>query len=240
MSGRMQNRVTLVTGGTGQLGRHVVTRCLDEGARVHVPVFDPGEADSLREHLGDRHDRATLHLEGDLTDAARVDGIMSDIRQAEGRSVEILLNLAGGFEMSAVEETRPEAWHRLWQMNATTAFLVSRAAVGPMKEAGWGRIVSVSAQPALEGGRAGVGAYAAAKSAVLTVTRTLALEGRERGVTANALVPTVIDTPQNREAMPGADTSRWLPPDEVAGVIAFLASDEARIVNGAAVTLDLG
>ena len=247
MSHRLEERVTLITGGTGQLGRHVVARCLSEGAHVHVPVFDPDEGDLLESHLGREEalpgtarDRLTLHDRGDLTDPDRVQAIFRAVKEAEGRSVEVLFNLAGGFEMAPVEETDPGTWERLWQMNVTTAFLCSRAAFPGMKERGWGRIANVSALPAVERGQAGLSAYGAAKAAVLNLTLSLSREGVDEGITVNAVLPSIIDTPENREAMPDADTSTWIPPAEVAGVLAFLASDEARVVNGAALTLTLG
>jgi NAD(P)-dependent dehydrogenase (short-subunit alcohol dehydrogenase family) len=162
------------------------------------------------------------------------------VKEAEGRSVEILFNLAGGFEMAPVEETEPGTWERLWQMNVTTAFLCSRTAFPGMKKQGWGRAVNVSALPAVERGQAGLSAYGAAKAAVLNLTGSLSREGVEEGITVNAVLPSIIDTPENREAMPDADTSTWLPPQEIAGVLVFLAADEARVVNGAALTLTLG
>jgi NAD(P)-dependent dehydrogenase (short-subunit alcohol dehydrogenase family) len=247
MSQRLKERVTLITGGTGQLGRHVVARALAEGARVHVPVFDPDEGELLRSHLDHGEGlpegasaRLTLHDDGDLTDPDRVEAIFQAAEEREGRGVEILFNLAGGFEMAPVEETDPGSWERLWQMNATTAFLCSRAAFPGMKEGGWGRIVNVSALPAVERGQAGLSAYGAAKAAVLNLTQSLSREGVGKGITVNAVLPSIIDTAENREAMPDADTSTWIPPEEVAGVLAFLASDQARVVNGAALTLTLG
>jgi NAD(P)-dependent dehydrogenase (short-subunit alcohol dehydrogenase family) len=237
---RSEGRIALVTGGAGALGRSVVERFLEEGANVHVPVFAEDEIAGLRRHLGTAGEAVTFHRNGDLTDVEKVATIFAAVREAEGRGPEILLNLAGGFHSSPLEETDPGLWHRMWQMNATTAFLTSRAAFPEMKERGWGRILNVSAFPALDRGRKGLSAYGAAKAAVLNLTQTLAREGAGHGITANAIVPSTIDTPANREAMPDADTSAWLPPEEMAGVLAFLASDEARLVTGAAVTLTLG
>jgi NAD(P)-dependent dehydrogenase (short-subunit alcohol dehydrogenase family) len=237
---RSEGRIALVTGGAGALGRSVVERFLEEGAKVHVPVFAEDEIAGLRRHLGTAGEAVTFHRNGDLTDVEKVATIFAAVREAEGRGPEILLNLAGGFHSSPLEETDPGLWHRMWQMNATTAFLTSRAAFPEMKERGWGRILNVSAFPALDRGRKGLSAYGAAKAAVLNLTQTLAREGAGHGITANAIVPSTIDTPANREAMPDADTSAWLPPEEMAGVLAFLASDEARLVTGAAVTLTLG
>jgi NAD(P)-dependent dehydrogenase (short-subunit alcohol dehydrogenase family) len=237
---RSEGRIALVTGGTGALGRPVVERFLEEGAKVHVPVFAEDEISGFRRHLGTAAEAVVFHRDGDLTDPEKVAAIFSSIKESEGRGPEILLNLAGGFDSSPIEETEPGLWQRMWQMNATTAFLTSRAAFPEMKEGGWGRILNVSAFPALDRGRKGLSAYGAAKAGVLNLTQTLAREGAGHGITANAIVPSTIDTPANREAMPDADTSTWLPPEEMAGVLAFLASEEARLVTGAAITLTLG
>ena len=233
-------RLALVTGGTGQLGRHVVDRLLREGMRVHVPVLNDREAEDARGHREAKAPAVTFHPHADLTDAAAVDAVYGAIVEREGRSPEILLNLAGGFAGAPVEETDPGTWDHLWKMNASTAFLCSRAAFPGMKAAHWGRIVNVSAMPALDRGKATLSAYGAAKSAVLSLTHTLAREGVRHGITVNAILPSIIDTPSNRAAMPGADTSTWLPPERIAEVIAFLVSDEAGIVNGAAIPLTLG
>ncbi len=232
--------MVLITGGTGDLGQWVVEAFLAQGDRVHVPVFAPGEAEGLRERLGDRAHRVRFHMEADLTRPESVRGVFEAV-EAEGEGPPlVLLNLAGGFTMAPLEETEPHAWDRMWRMNATTAFLCARQGFPGMREAGWGRIVNVSAFPALELGSPGLSAYGAAKAAVLNLTRTLAREGVEDGITVNAVLPSIIDTPGNRSSMPDQDRSTWLDPSEIAGVFRFLASEEARIVNGSALTLTLG
>jgi NAD(P)-dependent dehydrogenase (short-subunit alcohol dehydrogenase family) len=240
MAKRLQDRVTLITGGTGQLGRPVVRTFLAEGARVHVPVFAPEERELLGDHLGDAVAAVRFHDEGDLTDPDRVGRIVQAVEREEGRAVEVLLNLAGGFTMAPLEETGPGDWERMWKINATTAFLCSRGVIPGMRAAGWGRIVNVSAHPAVDRGQKGLTAYGAAKAGVLNLTQTLAKEVVADGITVNAVLPSIIDTPENREAMPEADTSTWIPPGEIAGIMAFLASDEARTVNGTALILTLG
>ncbi len=235
-----QGRVALVTGGAGQLGRHVVDRLLRESHHLHVPIFDERERAELQEFLGPRSDRVRFHANGDLTDPKVVSALFETVREEEGRHAEILLNLAGGFAMAPIEETDPDTWTKLWQMNATTAFLSSRAAFPGMKEGRWGRIVNVSAFPALDRGQEGLSAYGAAKAAVLNLTQTLFREGVAHGITVNAVLPSIIDTAPNREAMPDADTSTWIHPREIGAVIAFLVSEDAGTVNGAAVPLTLG
>jgi NAD(P)-dependent dehydrogenase (short-subunit alcohol dehydrogenase family) len=236
---RLDGLSALVTGGGGALGRHVVKRFLEAGARVHVPVFEPEEKEELGDFLGDGAAAVQFHSDADLTDPGTVSRIMGAIEGPERPGPDILLNLAGGFAMMPVEETSPDDWHRMLDMNATTAFLCSRGAFPAMRARGRGRIVNVSALPALEGGDAGMAAYAAAKAAVLNLTRTLSREGVEHRITVNAVLPSIIDTPANRKAMPEADTSAWIPPSEIAAICHFLATDQARVLTGAALTLRL-
>lgn len=233
-------RVALVTGGTGHLGQHVVRKLLGDGHTVHVPVRGPSGASDLGRDGDPPAERLHLHTDTDLTRPEAVAATFSRIDEMAGGGPDILLNLAGGFSMAPLEETEPRTWDRMWATNATTAFLCSRAAFPRMAERGWGRIVNVSAFPALDRGAAGLSAYGAAKAAVLNLTQTLAREGREHGITVNAILPSIIDTPANRAAQPSADTSTWLPPVEIAEVIAFLISDRAHIVSGGAIPLTLG
>ena len=228
----LSGRTALVTGGSGALGRAVVKIFRDAGAQVHVPVFDPDEIPGLEAFLDGDLARVHLHRNVDLARPEGVDRLFEDLPP-----VEVVANLAGGFAMAPVEETEPATWERMFRMNATTAFLVSRAAFPAMRAAGFGRILTVSAFPAVDRGAAGMTAYGAAKAAVLNLTQALAREGAEHGITANAVLPSIIDTEANREAMPRADRSRWLQPEEIARVLRFLASEEGGIVTGAAVPL---
>ncbi len=229
----LEGRTALVTGGTGGLGRAVVRTFLAEGAQVHVPVFDEAEIPALEAHLGDAIHAVHLHRDANLTDPDSVADLFRALPP-----VHLAANLAGGFAMAKVEDTEPGTWARMLAMNATSAFLVSRAAFPAMREARWGRILTVSARPALDRGASGMSAYGAAKAAVLNLTQTLAREGAPHGITANAILPTIIDTPGNREAMPDADRSNWLDPSDIARVLVFLASPAGGIVNGAALPLE--
>lgn len=234
----LEGRVAILTGGTGALGRTVTRHFAGAGARVHVPWIVPEEVETFRSELGDLASGVTLHRT-DLTDPGEVEALVRACVEREGR-LDILANLAGGFVYAPIEETSPETWQRMLEMNATTCFLCCRAAAPAMRRQGRGRIINVSARPAVLRGAAGMSAYAASKAAVLKLTQSLAEELAPDGITVNAIVPSIIDTPANRAAMPDADRSRWLPPEEIARVIAFLASDDARTVTGAAVTLSLG
>jgi NAD(P)-dependent dehydrogenase (short-subunit alcohol dehydrogenase family) len=230
----LAGRTALVTGGTGGVGRAVVKCFLEAGAKVQVPVFAEEEIPALEGYLGDAVHAVEIHRGVDLGDPGSVETLFS----ALSAPPQIVANVAGGFAMAVVEETEPESWERMLRMNATTAFLVSRAAFPAMREGGFGRILNVSARPALEGGAKEMGAYGASKAAVLNLTRALAREGGPLGITANAVVPTILDTPGNRDAMPGADRSTWIPPMALARVFRFLASAEGGVVNGAAIPLE--
>lgn len=229
--------VVVVTGGAGALGRAVVEELLESGREVHVPWFTTEERDRLLDRV-DETDH--LHVvEADLSDPERVEDFFGGVREASGR-LDALCNLAGGFTMAPVEKTAPAAWERMMTMNATTAFLCSRSAVPMMRDAGGGAIVNVTALPAVDRGAAKMSAYAASKSAVLSLTRSLSKELRRDGIRVNAVAPEIIDTPANREAMPDADRSTWLAPSEIARVLRFLVSEGSAVVTGSVLTLMKG
>lgn len=236
MSLRLEGRIAIVTGGTGALGRAVVRRLLAAGARVHTTWRTEAEVHELEQYLGREAGKVTLH-EADLTREKRVREIADGIAREDGR-LDILCNIAGGFAGATLRDTTLALWERMLATNATAAFVACRAATRHMQERRYGRIVNVAAAPALERGAPGMSAYAASKAAVLSLTYSLAKELGSDGITVNAIVPSVLDTPQNRDAMPDADRSVWLQPDEVAEVVGFLVSDAAAIVTGTAVNLE--
>lgn len=241
-------RVVVVTGGTGGLGRWIVRRFAADGNPVHVPVRDGSGAPDPIRALPDDPDpdggapegaeNVTLHA-CDVTDEEEVDAFLHGVMDREGR-LDVLVNGVGGFAMAPVVETEPGSWRRMMELNATSAFLCSRSAAAFMTEARWGRIVNVASMPALEPGSPGMAAYGAAKTALVHLTRSLSEEVVEDGVTVNAVAPTVIDTPANRDAMPDADRQTWIHPREIADVVAFLTSDAAEIVTGSVLTLSRG
>ena len=148
--------------------------------------------------------------------------------------IDVLCNIAGGFRMGApVHQTQDADWDFLFDVNARSVLYMARAVVPLMLEAGAGKIVNVGAYSA-QRGLARMGAYCAAKDAVIRLTEAMAAELREKNINVNCVLPTIIDTPENRAAMPNADPSRWVAPEDLANVIAFLASDGARAIHGAA------
>ena len=148
--------------------------------------------------------------------------------------LDVLCNIAGGFRMGpAIHETPDEDWNFLFDINARTLLHTARAVVPHMIERGGGRIVNVGAFAAQKG-VAAMGAYVASKGTVIRMTESMAAELREKGINVNCVLPTIIDTPENRAAMPKADPARWVAPGDLANAIAFLASPGARAIHGAA------
>ena len=165
----------------------------------------------------------------DLLDPASVQAAMKKLDR-----VDVLCNIAGGFRMGApVHETSDKDWNFLFDLNVRTVLNMSRAVVPMMLKAGGGKIVNVGAFAAQKGA-ANMGAYIASKAAVIRLTESMAAELREKNINVNCVLPTIIDTPANRAAMPDADPRRWVAPEALADVIAFLCSDAARAIHGAA------
>jgi NAD(P)-dependent dehydrogenase (short-subunit alcohol dehydrogenase family) len=224
------DRVVLVTGAAGNLGRVVATTF---GARGATVVAIDQRAEGLAAALGGESDRLAF-APADLLDQAATTACVERAIGRFGR-VDVLCNVAGGFRMGEpVHETTDATWRFLFDVNARTMLHAVRAVVPHMLAQGRGKIVNVGAHSA-QRGLAEMGAYCAAKATVIRLTESMAAELRERGVNVNCVLPATIDTPDNRAAMPGADSTRWVPPEDLANVILFLASDAARAVHGAAV-----
>ncbi|SPA41205.1 Putative short-chain dehydrogenases/reductase (SDR) family protein [Cupriavidus taiwanensis] len=214
----------LVTGARGNLGRAVARAFAQAGARV--VLLD--RHDAPLPEAGSGH----LALQADLLDADSLAKAIGDAVQACGR-IDVVCNLAGGFAMgTGIHETSPADWNRLFDMNVGTVLNMARAVVPHMLSAGGGAIVNVGANSAARG-LAQMGAYCASKDALARVTESMAAELRDQGIRVNAVLPSILDTPENRQAMPDADSSRWVGLDALADVIVFLASDAARAVHGA-------
>ena len=217
-----RNRTVLITGAAGNLGRAVAEQFRERGANL-----------VLVDRAGAAPQDAGLFVQADLLDQAQVDAAVKQALARFGR-IDALANLAGGFRMGPpVHETSDRDWNFLLDLNARTVLHMARAVVPAMLAQGGGSIVNVGAFAAQKG--AGhMAAYTASKAAVIRLTESMAAELREKNINVNCVLPTIIDTPENRAAMPDADPARWVAPRDLARVIAFLASDEARAVHGAA------
>jgi NAD(P)-dependent dehydrogenase (short-subunit alcohol dehydrogenase family) len=221
----MTDRTVMLTGAAGNLGRAVASAFAAAGDHLVLLDLKPGA-------LPD-NDRQ-LYIAANLLDAQSVQAAVDRAVQRFKR-VDVLCNIAGGFRMgSPVHETSDQDWNFLLDINARTLLNMSRAVVPLMLKAGGGKIVNIGAFAAQKG-VAQMGAYVASKSAVIRLTETMAAELREKNINVNCVLPTIIDTPENRAAMPKADPQRWVAPQDLAQVIVFLASEAARAIHGAAV-----
>ncbi|MGQ9717895.1 MAG: SDR family oxidoreductase [Anaerolineae bacterium] len=226
-------RVVMVTGAAGNLGSAVARAFRAAGAHLVLVDRAPDRLPVLFPDLADSPDHY-LVTSVDLTNADAAEEVVAESLRRLGR-MDVLVHTVGGYRGGRpVHETDLETWQALFDLNVRTALTVTRAVVPVMVARGAGRIVYVAARAGLEGGKH-MAAYSAAKSALIRLTESLAAELRGTGVTVNCVLPSTIDTPQNRAAMPKADPARWVKPEAIADVILFLASDAARAVHGAAI-----
>lgn len=214
----LSGKKVVITGANGALGRVVAEVAQRKGATVvSLDIAWPA---------GDVKDGSRFAV--DLCDAEATAKTFAQIGPFDA-----LFNLAGGFDMGpAVHEITDEQWNFLYRMNVVTLQNSVRAAVPVLLTRGRGAIVNVGALGALKG-QANMGAYGASKSVVMRYTESMSAELKAKGINVNAVLPSIIDTARNRSDMPGADYSKWVTPEELANVICFLASDEARAVHGA-------
>ncbi|MFW5949785.1 MAG: SDR family oxidoreductase [archaeon] len=224
-----EDSVVLITGATGALGSATVEAFLEGGATVAAADVVPPDADDSL--LAIDHDRLSTHV-ADFTEEDAVERVVSDVIDDHGR-LDALVSVAGTWRGGTpIEETDVETFELLFAVNLRTAFLSAKHTLPHLRETS-GSIVTVSARSSLEGG-SGDGPYRASKAGVRLLTDSIAAEN-EGSVRANSIMPNVIDTPANREAMPDADHDSWTDPADIADVIKFLCSDGADPISGAAI-----
>lgn len=225
-----ENKVVVITGADGNLGRAVAAAFARAGASLVLVGLHQAK---LAEVFGEAQaNTRQLLVAADLT---RQDGAADVAAQAIARfgRIDVLCNLAGGFRMGPpVHATPAEDWDFLFSLNVRSALHMAQAIVPGMLAQGSGKIVNVGAFAAARG-VAAMGAYTASKSALARITEAMSGELREQGINVNCVLPTIIDTPENRAAMPDADPARWVAPDDLAAAILFLASEQARAIHGA-------
>ena len=225
--------MVIVGGAAGILGRAVAQAFHAAGATLVLLDRSPDRLSALFPELAD----SSQHLLIGSVDATDPESVGQAVRAALDRygHIDVLTNTIGGYRAGTpVHETPLQTLDFLLDLNARTAFILSRAVVPVMLEQGSGKIIHTSARAALAG-RAKSAAYSISKSAVVRLVESMGAELKHQGINVNCVLPGTIDTPQNREAMPRADHGRWVPPEAIADVILFLASDAARAVNGAAI-----
>jgi NAD(P)-dependent dehydrogenase (short-subunit alcohol dehydrogenase family) len=216
----------IVTGGTGALGSVVASRLMNKGIRVAIPVR-PGARGEAPPNEGE----LMFRRESDITSESGAAAFVQAARERFG-GVTILVNCAGGYAGGEkIGEVSAATFDEMLSANLRTAFLMSGAVLPLMRAANRGRIISIAAMAALSPS-ASRGPYAIAKRGVVTLTETIAEEVKGTGITANAIAPGIIVTAANRASMPSADIKRWVTPEEIASLVLFLCSDDARSISG--------
>lgn len=229
----LKDKAVIITGAVGNLGQAVARRVQAQGGRT---ILVDRSSERLQKTYNELKgsDRHWLAGDVDMTDPKAVNAMAAEAHKRFER-LDGLVNTVGGFRGGKpVHETDLAEWDFMYDINVRTALHACRAVIPYMLQAGSGRIINIASRNAFQGSP-NYAAYSAAKTAVLRLTESLAGEMKTRGITVNCIVPGTIDTPQNRKDMPKADFSTWVPPEDLANVIAFLLSDEARSVTGAAV-----
>jgi NAD(P)-dependent dehydrogenase (short-subunit alcohol dehydrogenase family) len=225
-----KDQTVLITGAAGNLGRAVAAAFAGAGANL---VLIDLKDDALKS-IATKGASGVLAQRADLADPASIAAAVDAAIKRFGR-IDALCNLAGGFHMGEkVHEIPADKWDFMMELNAGSVLRMSNAVVPHMLKAGGGRIVNIGANSALSG-KAEMGAYIASKSAVIRLTETMAAELRGHNINVNCVLPSIIDTPQNRAAMPKADPAKWVAPEALADVLLFLCSPAARAIHGAAI-----
>ena len=226
-------KVVLVAGGTGGLGRAVSLAFLEEDAKVIVTYREQKELDALKSEAGANGSKIEGH-HVDVTDETAVRQLFAEVLAERGR-LDALVNAVGAYAGGVnLWELETKVFDQMIALNLRSGYALSRAAIPAMLKQKHGAIVNIASKAALDHG-AGAAAYAASKAAALALMDSLAAEVNGTGVRVNSILPSIIDTEANRKAMPSADFAKWPKPQEIARVILFLCSDDARVIHGAAV-----
>jgi NAD(P)-dependent dehydrogenase (short-subunit alcohol dehydrogenase family) len=224
----VKDKIVLVTGATGGLGRYVTQAFLDSGAKVVGTSPKIQSADFSGPNF--------TAIPAELSSFNRAKDLIEKI-VARFHRLDVLVHTVGGFAGGqSVADTDDTTFQRMMDLNLNSLFHVLRATISVLRTGGSGRIIAIGSRAALEPG-AGVGAYSASKAAMLSLMKTVALENSDAGVTANVILPGTMDTPANRSAMPGADFSKWVQPANVASLVLWLAGDAGKEVTGAAIPI---
>jgi NAD(P)-dependent dehydrogenase (short-subunit alcohol dehydrogenase family) len=229
----MNDKVVLVTGGAGNLGQAVTRTFLQAGARVAVPFYKTDQSSAL-DPLVAEYGAKFFPFALDLTTERGAEAAIRQVIEWGGR-LSSVAHLVGGYAGGvSLADTSLELWNRMVELNMTSTFLVTRFAVPKLLESGGGSFVFVSSRAAFEA-RKNRAAYAATKAGLVSFAKAVAEEYGAEGIRSNVIIPDTIDTPANRKMMPNADPSRFVSADSIAKVILFLASDQSRAINGAAI-----
>jgi NAD(P)-dependent dehydrogenase (short-subunit alcohol dehydrogenase family) len=233
MGATFDAKVVLVAGGTGGLGRAVALAFLAEGARVVVTYRAKEEFDALKNASGKNESNLEGHVV-DITDEIAVRQLVEKI-VGKYRRLNAMVNTVGGYAGGTkLWDLETKVFDQMLALNLRAGYTLSRAVARAMLKEGRGAIVNVAAKAAFDHG-GGAAAYAASKSAAVALMDSLAADLKGTGVRVNSILPSIIDTEANRKAMPTADFSQWPKPEDIARVILFLCSEDARVIHGAAI-----
>lgn len=226
-------KVVLVTGGSGGLGIEVGHAFLKTGASLVLTYYSDNSLPILKSKIGDSLKNVVL-LRGDFKREEDSKTLVSEVLKKFGK-IDVLANVVGGYIAGKpVTEIAEKEWDEMMTLNLKTAFLLSKHVVAQMIKQGSGKVIHVAARPGLKGTGYDA-AYVASKSGVLRLVESLSEEVKAKGINVNCILPSIIDTEENRIAMPGADYAKWVKPSEIAKVILFLSSDDSKPINGAAI-----
>ncbi len=226
-----KDKVVVITGGTGGLGSAVTSAFLQAGAKVFVTYRSEQEFDALKASVN-----AHAALTGIKTNVLDEASVKAMVQQAArfGR-LEVLVNLVGGYWGGVpIAEMSLEQWNKMIDLNLKSAFLCCKHVLPLMMQQNAGRIINIGSKGGLQGGE-GISAYGASKAGLINFTLSLAAEGKRHNITANTVIPGIIDTPANRQAIPGANFDEWVKPEALARIILFLSSEEAQAITGATI-----
>ncbi|NJK38851.1 MAG: 3-oxoacyl-ACP reductase FabG [Oscillatoriales cyanobacterium RM2_1_1] len=225
----MKGKQVLLTGGTGGLGMGVTPLVVARGAKVTIPYRSGEEVDRLKGILTPTEFESIRFVKAELTDETTVEKLINDM----GR-VDVLIHLVGGFSMGKVHEYSYGDWKQDFTLNLDTTFLLCKHSLAKMLQQDYGRIVTVGSRGAVQP-MGQLAAYCASKAGVVALTQAIADETKGTNITANTVLPSVIDTPSNRESMGSEQAEQWVKPESLGEVICFLASEAAQDIRGAAV-----
>ena len=224
----MKDKVVLVTGANGGLGRYVTQAFLDAGATVVGSSRKIQQSDFARANF--------VAIPAELSVRQSGNALIDTFVQRFGK-LDALAHTVGGFAGGqSVAQTDEATFEHMLDLNLTSLFHILRASIPVLRKSRNGRIIAIGSRAAVEPG-AGVSAYSASKAAMVSLMKTVALENGDAGLTANVILPGTMDTPANRKAMPGADFTKWVQPANVASLVLWLASDAAKDISGAAIPI---
>lgn len=225
----MKGKRVLLTGGTGGLGLGVTPLVLAQGADVTIPYTNPNHIERLKSILPPADFARIRFALVNLSDESAVERLINDMGK-----VDVLIHLVGGFSMGKTHEYSYQDWKQDFDLNLNTTFLVCKYSLAKMLQYDYGRIVTVASRGAIQP----VGllaAYCASKAGVVALTQAIADETKDTNITANVVLPSIIDTSTNRQAMGAENASQWVKPESLGEVICFLASEGAKDIRGAAI-----